>query len=73
MGTRKSEKYGEELLDIIISYCTKENIEPADLPITEKKKEKKAKEETKKISYDLFREGKTIAQIAEERQLSLIL
>ena len=71
MGTRKSEKYGEELLDIIISYCRKENIEPADLPITGKKKEKKEKEETTKISYDLFREGKTIAQIADERRLSI--
>ncbi len=71
MGTKKSEKYGEELLDIIISYCTKENIEPPDLSLTEKKKEKKVKEETKKKSYDLFREGKTIAQIAEERVLSI--
>ena len=67
MGTKKSEKYGEELLDIIISYCTKENIEPPDVTLTEKKIAKKVKEETKKISYDLFREGKTIAQIAEER------
>ena len=71
MGTKKSEKYGEELLDIIISYCTKENIEPPDVILTEKKIAKKVKEETKKISYDLFREGKTIAQIAEERMLSI--
>ena len=72
MGTKKSEKYGEELLDIIISYCTKENIEPPEVALTEKKKAKKVKEETKKISYDLFREGKAIAQIAEERNLSII-
>jgi hypothetical protein len=70
MGTKKSEKYGEELLDIIISYCTKEKIEPSDETLTEKKKEKKEKEDTKKISYGLFREGKKIAQIAEERNLS---
>ena len=70
MGTKKSEKYGEELLNIIISFCTKENIEPTDVILTEKKKEIKVKEETKKISYDLFRKGKTIAQIAEERKLS---
>jgi len=36
MGTKKSEKYGEELLDIIISYCRKENIEPTDLTLTGK-------------------------------------
>jgi hypothetical protein len=71
MGTKKAEKYGEELLDIIVSYCTEENIEAPEMPITEKKREKKVKEETKKISYRLFREGRTIKQIAEERSLSL--
>jgi len=71
MGTRKSEKYGEELLDIIISYCTKENIEAPDITLIEKKQEKKVKEDSKKISYVLFSEGKTIAQIAEERNLSI--
>ncbi|MFZ2341207.1 MAG: helix-turn-helix domain-containing protein [Bacteroidales bacterium] len=71
MGTKKAEKYGEELLDIIVSYCTEENIEAPEITITEKKREKKVKEETKKISYSLFREGKTIQQIAEERGLSV--
>ena len=71
MGTRKSEKYGEEILDIIVAYCRKENIEAPEIPLTEKKKEKKVKEETKKISYGLFREGKTIQQIADERKLSV--
>jgi len=71
MGAKKSEKYGEELLDIIISYCTKENIEPPDVTLTEKKIAKNVREETKKISYYLFREGKTIVQIAEERKLSI--
>ncbi len=32
---------------------------------------KKIKEDTKKISYDLFKEGKSISQIAEERTLSI--
>lgn len=71
MGTRKSEKYGVELLDIITSYCENENIEAPDMPVTEKKKSKKEREDTKKISCDLFREGKTISQIAEERGLSI--
>lgn len=71
MGTKKAEKYGEELLDIIVSYCTEEKIEAPEITIPEKKREKKVKEETKKISHDLFREGKTIQQIAEERSLSL--
>ena len=48
----------------------KNNIAPPCDDLTEKKAPKKIKEETKKISFDLFREGKTIPQIAEERKLS---
>ncbi len=43
MGTKKSEKYGKDILDIIISYCTKENIEPPDVVLTEKKIVKKVR------------------------------
>ena len=38
---------------------------------TEKKIPKKIKEDTKKISFDLFKEGKAVSQIAEERKLSI--
>ncbi len=71
MGTKKSEKYGVELLEIITSYCEKENIEPPDMPSTEKKKGKNAKGDTRKISFGLFGEGRTVAQIAKERNLSI--
>jgi hypothetical protein len=71
MGNKKSEKFGEDLLNIIISYCIKESIETPVEIVSEKKIAKKIKEETKKISYDLFREGKAISQIAEERELSI--
>lgn len=71
MGTKKIEKYGEELLEIIVSFCNEENIEPPALPVTEKKKKKKEREDTKKISFDLFSQGLTLAQIAEQRNLSI--
>ena len=71
MGKKKSGKFGEELLDIIISFCKKENIEPPAEILPEKKEAKKVKEETKKISYDLFKEGRSIPQIADERKLSI--
>lgn len=71
MGAKKSMQYGEEILDIISSYREKENIEAPEIPVTVKKKAKKERENTKKISFDLFREGKTIAGIAKERNLSL--
>ena len=71
MGKKKSDRFGEELLEIITSYCKKENIEPPVDTVTEKKAPNKLKVETKKISFDLFREGKSISQIAEERGLSI--
>jgi hypothetical protein len=71
MGKKKSEKFGGEILDIIISYCKNENIEPAEVSATFRKVEKKKKEDTKKISFTLFREGKSTAQIAVERKLSI--
>ena len=41
MGTKKSEKFGEEILEIIISYCKKENIEPPVENLAEKKIQKR--------------------------------
>jgi len=70
MGKKTIEKYGEELLEIIITYCREENIEPPEEPsagIRRQKKAKKAKEDTKMISFNLFREGKTVSEIATER------
>jgi GTPase SAR1 family protein len=72
MGKKKSEKFGEEILEIITSYCKIENIEPSVETFSDRKVPKKIKEDTKKTSFDLFMEGKTISQIAEERKLSII-
>jgi hypothetical protein len=71
MGTKKSEKFGEELIEIIISYCQNENIEPPVIPDSEKKIQKKIREDTKKLSFDLFKEGKAIIDIAVKRKLSV--
>jgi hypothetical protein len=70
MGKKKSEKFGEELLSIISSYCLKESIEQSVETLPDKTIPKKIKAETKKISFDLFKEGKAISQIAEERNLN---
>jgi len=72
MGKKKSELYGEELLNIIISYCKKENIEPPPETLADINSHKKIKEDTKKISFDLFKEGKSLPQIAEERNLGIL-
>ena len=76
MGKKKSDRFGEELLEIIAAYCQKENIErPDEIPENRrrkrKKKEKKVKEDTKKISLDLYMEGKSIAEIAKIRKYTI--
>jgi F0F1-type ATP synthase delta subunit len=32
MGAKKTEKYGEEILDLITSYCTGKNVESSEMP-----------------------------------------
>jgi uncharacterized protein YpbB len=70
MGKKKSEQFGEELLEIIISYCESENIEPEEITIAEQVASKKNKGDSKKISFRLFNEGKAIAEIAKEREMA---
>jgi tRNA uridine 5-carbamoylmethylation protein Kti12 len=71
MGKKKSEKFGEELLEIIILYCKEENIEQVPDALTVKGPQKKIKADTKKISFDLFKAGKSVSEIAVERNLSI--
>jgi hypothetical protein len=70
MGKKKSEKFGEELLEIITSYCKEEKIEPVEDNLTDNIASKKVKVNTKKISFDLYKEGKSVTEIADERKLS---
>lgn len=71
MGSKKSEKFGADLLTIITSYCNENNIEPPVVNDTEGKTPRKVKADTKLITLNLFKEGKTISQIAGERSLSV--
>lgn len=70
MGKKKAGKFGEEILDIIISYCNEAEIEPP-CQNTEDEKPKKVKSDTRKLSFDLFSEGRSIAEIAGERSLTM--
>ncbi len=70
LGKVKVQQYGDEILEIIVTYCEANGI--AATPILEKIKpvKKIAKGATQEISFSMFKEGKTIAEIAEERQLT---
>ncbi|MGC4100964.1 helix-turn-helix domain-containing protein [Ferruginibacter sp.] len=78
-GKAKVEKYGDEVLDAVEEYCSRNGIESnmAALPSKAEKekgqREKNAvtKTDTKTLSYDLYKQGKSIAEIAAERNLTV--
>ena len=75
-GKAKVEKYGDEILDAVQSYCDRLGLESR---IHEKalnpRKEIKAKStelkpDTKTISFEMYKSGKDIAAIAKERNFA---
>ena len=75
-GRAKAEKYGDEILDLVLDYCDRNNIESNMLSKEENpKRERKEKSTEEKIapnviSFNLFKEGKTIEEIARERNFA---
>jgi GTPase SAR1 family protein len=71
MGKTRVEKYGNAILKVIKNYCDENDIEtPNDETVFEEAKPKKAKVDTKKVSLELFKSGKSIQDIANERELN---
>ncbi len=76
-GDAKIKKYGLQFLDIIQRYCNEHHLVSL---IHEKQEKQTAKEkkvattktkiDTKQVSYDLYKAGKTIAAIAAERNFA---
>jgi hypothetical protein len=71
MGSKKTEKYGDELLTLISEYCEEKQIEVPAQVFTKEKKPKKVKSDTKLISFESFMAGKSVQEIAEERQMAI--
>ncbi len=71
VGKNKVENFGEEILEIIIDYCQRKELDLDKLRDRETKprKEKKQKEDTKLVTLQLFKSGKTAKEIAEQRGL----
>lgn len=69
IGKMKVKQFGEDILEIISSYCKDHGVERGtlDIPV----KQIRVKPDTKKVSLDLFRSGKTISDIAVERSLTM--
>lgn len=75
-GKAKVEKYGDEILEAVESYCSRHQLTTnmAALEGSSKKakepKPKAVKTDSKKLTLELFEAGKTISEIAAERKLS---
>ena len=68
IGKIKVKQYGNDILTMINEYCDVNNIERSAMIIS--LKDVKTKIDTKKVSFDLYKAGKTIIEIAEERSLT---
>jgi uncharacterized protein YpbB len=71
-GKTRVEKYGSEILKVIRAYCDENDIETSkNAEIFEEPKPKRQKGDTKRTSLMLFKSGKSIEQIAIERDLNV--
>ncbi|MEO7768531.1 MAG: helix-turn-helix domain-containing protein [Ferruginibacter sp.] len=73
-GLAKSKQFGEAFLNIIRDYCERNdlwtNIESKPIKVKRKGKKSEVITDTKTISLNSFKEGKTIIEIAKERNLT---
>ncbi len=70
VGEAKIKQFGAEIINIIENYCKEQHIiKPFVAELELPKVEKVPKVDTKKISFDLFKSGKSIEEIALERSL----
>jgi len=71
-GKTRVAKYGNEIIKIIREYCEENDIEVSNSKeIFDKAKPKRKKRDTKETSLQIFKAGKSIDQIAFERDLNV--
>ena len=75
-GKAKAEKYGDDILEAVESYCEMHNLETnisakeANPKRERKTKSTEPKVDTKTVSFDLYKSGKDIPAIAKERNFT---
>ncbi len=71
-GAFKIEQYGEQFLTLIQDYCSEAKLE-SRISLKQPKRERKPKKEslsdTKSLTFKMYKEGLSIAEIMEERKL----
>ncbi|GAB2840855.1 helix-turn-helix domain-containing protein [Ferruginibacter profundus] len=78
-GKAKVDKYGDAVLEAVEEFCSRNGLETNMHALPKKAAKEKLmrekntviKTDTKTLSFNLYKEGKTIAEIAEERKLSV--
>ena len=76
-GKAKVDKYGDEIINMVEDYCRRNNLKTnmqAKAPVAKRERKDKSDEiktDTKTLSYNLFKEGKSVAEIAKERNFTI--
>ena len=76
-GKAKAEKYGDEILEAVQSFCERHHLQTnMNAKLSNPKRERKPKSteavtDTKTVSFNLYKEGKIISEIAKERNLTI--
>ena len=65
MGKVRVRKYGEEILDLIEYYCVENKIDHQN------KQRKEDKKPSRQISFELFKRGLSVQEIAKEREITV--
>ena len=71
IGGKKITRFGSEIISIILAFCNEKNLAsnlPVDIPETGLKK---IKEDTRQISFNLWRSGNSIEEIAAGRNMAV--
>jgi ribonuclease D len=71
VGHKKLEKFGEEILDIVVAYCNEKKLPISAPELHHSKKTSKIIVDSKRVSYELFEAGKSVEDIAKERQMAI--
>lgn len=69
IGSVKVKEFGAELLELIDTYCKENNIARDETLTIEKPKPDKVN--TKQLTFDLYKSGKSIEEISRERNLAV--
>ncbi|HLO59125.1 MAG TPA: helix-turn-helix domain-containing protein [Bacteroidales bacterium] len=76
LGKRKIDQFGEDIITIIRNYCEQKHIEPKvwvpkEIPVDRKKEKKPEKKPTREVTFELYKSGNTISDIATLREMSV--